>query len=203
MVVAGDDAIEALGEGEVAVLGDGHVEANGEVGFHEDERGAAGGEGLIEGVGEHAGLEASAAEECVLGEGDALEGQELLGIDGGVDADEIGLEVVDLFDVLEADDGEAGGGEAVFARVLGRAGLAFGSAGPGGELGIGDVGRALPFGDWIEVIGHEGSSTFRHSTGVGWSLKLGCAGGAKIWACGAGEACEREVVPGNECYRRE
>src|ERR1035438_7719781 len=41
---------------------------------------------------------------------------------------------------FEADDGEGGGGESVFAGVLGGAGFAFGGAGSGGLGGVGSVG---------------------------------------------------------------
>ena len=45
------------------------------------------------------------------------EGEQFLGIDGLVDGDEVGAEVGDFLNVFEADDGEAGGGEAMLARM--------------------------------------------------------------------------------------
>ena len=98
-------------------------------------------DGLIEaGVG-HAVVEAFDAEEGMLGEGNALDGEELLGIDGPIDGDEVVAEAGDLVEFFEADDGEGGGGESVFAGVLGGAGFAFGGAGSGGLGGVGSVGR--------------------------------------------------------------
>jgi hypothetical protein len=47
--------------------------------------------------------------------------------------------VGDLLDIFEADDGEDGGGEAVFAGVLGGAGLTPRGAGAGGLGGIGAI----------------------------------------------------------------
>ena len=75
-------------------------------------------------------LEARGAEDSLLGEGDALDGEEFLGVDGLVDGDEVGPEMGDLIEVFEADDGEGGGGEAVFAGILCGAGLALGVRGP-------------------------------------------------------------------------
>ena len=45
-------------------------------------------EGVIEAGGEEARLEARGAEEGLLGEGDALDGEELLRVDGLVDGEE-------------------------------------------------------------------------------------------------------------------
>jgi hypothetical protein len=98
-------------------------------------------DGLIEaGVG-HAVVEAFDAEEGMLGEGNALDGEELLGIDGPIDGDEVVAEAGDLVEFFEADDGEGGGGESVLAGVLSGAGFAFRGAGSGGLGGIGSVGR--------------------------------------------------------------
>ena len=69
------------------------------------------------------------------------------GVDGLVDGGEVGSEMGDLIEVLQADDGEGGGGEAVSAGVLARAGLALGSARAGALGGVGAVGRVLLFGD--------------------------------------------------------
>ncbi len=53
------------------------------------------GEGLVERLGAEAGFEARNAEEIVLGEGEALEGEGFLGVDGLVDGKEVGAEIVD------------------------------------------------------------------------------------------------------------
>ena len=82
-------------------------------------------EGLVEAGGEEAGLEAGGAEDGLLGEGDALDGEEFLGVDGLVDGQKVGPEMLDLMKVFEADDGEGGSSEAVLAGILGGAGLAF------------------------------------------------------------------------------
>jgi len=51
-------------------------------GIHEADGFAGAVEGLVEAGGEEAGFEAGAAEDGVLGKGDAFEGEELLGVDG-------------------------------------------------------------------------------------------------------------------------
>jgi len=129
-----------VGEGEVAVLLAGDLDAADHFRLHGDEQAAAGVDGFIEAGGEEAGLEASGAEDGLLLESDALEGVEFLGIDGLVDGDEIGLEMGDFLEVFEAGDAETGGGEEVLARVLGGAGFAFGGTGPSGMGGIGLIG---------------------------------------------------------------
>ena len=60
----------------------------------------------------------------------------------------------DLIEVLEADDGVTGGGESVFAGVLGGAGLAFRGAGAGRLGGIGSIGGELLRGDGVLGIRH-------------------------------------------------
>ena len=111
-------------------------------------------EGLVEAGGEEAGFEAGGAEEGLLGEGDAFDGEEFLGVDGPVGGDEVVPEVGDLIEVFEADDGEVGGGEAVFAGVLGGTGLALGGAGAGGVGGIGAIGGELLWGDGVLGVWH-------------------------------------------------
>src|SRR5450756_2587335 len=141
------DAVEAFGEEVVAVLGHGDFVivvdkfvADGHEGF------ATAGEGLIEEGGADAFVEAFDAEEDLWGEGDALDGEELLGVDGLVDGDGVFAEFGDLVDVFEADDGEGGGGESMFAGVQGGAGLALGGAGSGGLGGVGAIGGELLIG---------------------------------------------------------
>jgi hypothetical protein len=142
------EAVEAFGEEKVAVL------RPGDLVVLVDEQGAelhvgasAAVEGLIHAVGGGAGFEAGGAEDGLLGESDALDGEDLLGIDGLVEGDGVVAEAGDFVELLEADDGEGGGGEAVFAGVLGGAGFALGGAGPGGAGGVGAVGGELLFGD--------------------------------------------------------
>jgi hypothetical protein len=138
------DVVEAFGEEIVAVLGHGdfvipvdQFVADAHEGF------ALAGEGLIEEGGGDAFVEAFDAEEGLLGEGDALDGEEFLGVDGLIEGDGVFAEFGDLVDFFEADDGEGGGGESMFAGVEGGAGLAFGRAGSGGLGGVGAVGGEL------------------------------------------------------------
>ncbi len=124
---------------------------------HEFDRAAEAVAGLVEAGGEEAGFEARGAEEGLLGESDALKGEEFLGVDGLVEGDEVFLEVGDLLEVFKADDGEGGGGEAVFAGVLGGAGLARRGSRAGGFGGVGAIGGELlrgdgDFGVWHAVI---------------------------------------------------
>ena len=72
-----------------------------------------------------------------------LDGEEFLGVYGLVDAHEIVPEMGDLIDVFEPDDGEGGGGEAVFAGILGGADLAFWGTRSGRFGGIGAIGGDL------------------------------------------------------------
>lgn len=103
-------------------------------------------EGGVEGGGEESGLEAGDAQEIVLCEGDALDGEEFLGVAGRVGGDEVGAEFLDGVGVFDFDDGEVGAGEGVLAGVLGCSGLASGGAGAGGVLRVGAVGGGLFFG---------------------------------------------------------
>jgi hypothetical protein len=171
--------VEAIGQVEVAFLG---------LGFdiHDDlrMRGAefsAGAYGFAEAVGEEAGFEAGGAEDGLLGEGDALKGEEFLGVDGVVGFDEVFAEVGDLVEVFESDDGEVGGGEAVFAGILGRAELALRGAGAGRPGGIGAIGGELFWGNGKR----HGNSTLRLEDGTegGLSLKLAAASGGKERGC--------------------
>jgi hypothetical protein len=119
--------------------------------------GAAGAiERFVEAVGEHAVLEAGGADEGLLGEGDAFDGEEFLGVDGLVAGDEVFAEAGDLVEFFEAYDGEDGGGEAVFPGVLGGAGFALGGARSGGAGGVGAIGgEALGgrrFFSWVLLI---------------------------------------------------
>ncbi len=139
----GHHALEALGDREAAVLGSGDLDivTADELGGH-GEKGEVftAAERLVETGGKDAAFEAGRTEEGLLGESDALDGEELLGVDGAVDGDQVGAEVGDVVEFFEADDGEGGGGEFVFAGVLGGGGFAFRGARPGGVCGIGLVG---------------------------------------------------------------
>jgi hypothetical protein len=137
------EAMEAFGEEEVAVLGAGDLDiaVAAEFLIHGEEGFVVGDvEGFVEAVGEEAGLQAGGAADGLLSDGHALQGEQLLGVDGLVDGDEVGLEVGDLLKVFEADDGERGGGEAMAAGVLGGGGFALGGAGAGGMGGVGAIG---------------------------------------------------------------
>ena len=119
---AGDPA-EAFGEGVVAVLGAGDFEVADQVFRHGDDGVAGTVQGFVQAGGEEAGLQTGTAEEGMLGEGDAFQGEQFLGVDGLVDGDEVGFETGDGFQVFEADDGVIGRGEAMAA------------GGPGGTPG--------------------------------------------------------------------
>jgi len=108
-------------------------------------------ERLIETGAEEAGFETGGAEKGLLGESDPLDGEEFLGF---VDGQEIVLEMGDIVEIFEADDGVRGCGEAVFAGVLGGAGLALQGARAGGTGGVDAVGGELFFGDGF--LGHFG-----------------------------------------------
>jgi hypothetical protein len=60
----------------------------------------------------------------------------------------------DLLEVFEADDGEGGDREAVFAGILGGAGLALWGAGAGGSGGVGAIGGELFLGDGLLGLRH-------------------------------------------------
>jgi len=171
------DALEAFAEAIVAVLGFGDFDVVlAHRRTHEDQGPVPFVEGLVEAGGEDAGLEAGGAEHALLGEGDALDGEEFLGVDRLVDGHGVVAEVSDFVDVFEADDGEGGGGEAVFTGVLGGADLAFGGARAGGTSGIGAVGGELLVRDGLgfrarHEFGSVKTSDLRCSMGRGWSLK--------------------------------
>jgi len=79
-----------------------------------------------------------------------------------VEVHQVFLEMGDLIEVFEADDGEGGGGEAVFAGVLGRAELAFRGAGAGGTGSVGAIGGELFWGNRVR----HGDSTLRFEDGT-------------------------------------
>ena len=156
---------EALGEAEIAILGAGDFEVVSEDFGEELVNGEAFGvHDLIEADGEEAVFEGGAAEQGLLGEGDAFDGEEFLGVDGPIAGDGVSPEVGDDVDFFEADDGEVLGGEGVLARVLGRAGFAFGGARSSGVLGVGAVGCGAV------GIRHVGYLAYRVSIGGGCGL---------------------------------
>ena len=108
-------ATEALVQDEVAVLGSGDVDVLDHFEIHQAERAAVGVEGFIEASGVHAGFHPGTAVEGLLGEGDALDGPEFLGVDGLVGGDQVVAEVRDGIDFLQADDGKVLGDEGMFA----------------------------------------------------------------------------------------
>jgi hypothetical protein len=142
------EAAEAFPQDEVAVLFAEDVDVLDHFEIHQAERAAVGIERLVQARGVHAGFGAGTAVEGLLGEGEALDGPEFLGVDGLVAVDEVGAAIGDFRDVFESEDGEVGGVEEVFASVLGRAGLAFGGSRSGGSSGVGSVGG--------EALGGEG-----------------------------------------------
>ena len=141
---------EAFGEDEVLLLAAAHLEGGvAEVGVEEVDRfGVA---GIVEAGGEEAAFEAGGAEEVLLGEGDALNGEEFLGVGGVVEGDEVFAEFDDVVEAFENGDGEVGGCKKVCAGVLGRSSFAFGGAGARGTAGVGLVGGDLPGGS---LLGH-------------------------------------------------
>ena len=78
--------VEAGREREIAILGAGDfdIAIAGHLGGHETELLALRAERSVEATGQHTGLEAGDAEEGHLAEGDALDGEDFLGVDGAV-----------------------------------------------------------------------------------------------------------------------
>jgi hypothetical protein len=141
------EAGEAFPQDEVAVLFAEDVDILDHFEIHQAERASVGIERLVEARGVHAGFGAGTAVEGLLGEGEAIDGPELLGVDGLVAVDEVGAPIGDFREVFEAENGEVGGVEEVFARVLGGAGFAFGGSRSGGFGGVGSVGSEALGGD--------------------------------------------------------
>src|ERR1017187_8484496 len=123
---------------------------------------ALGVEGFVEAGGEEAGFEAGGADEGQLAGGDALDGEEFLGIDGAVEVERVLAELVDFVEVFEADDGEGVAGEAVLAGVEGGFHLTGGGTGAGGFLSVDAVGGGL-------FVGGHGGLPFNSE--VAWRLE--------------------------------
>lgn len=152
-VGAARHALEAEGEDVIAVLLAGDVGVVRELVGHEGHRLIVGGESFVEGVGEQAGFEAGHAEQSQLSDGDALDGEQLLGVDRLVVVDEVGFEAREFLDVFEADDGKRGGGEAVLVGIARGARLPLRRARAGGALRVSPVGRELLGRDGLVGIG--------------------------------------------------
>jgi hypothetical protein len=99
---------EAFGEAVIAILGAGdvHVALAGELRAHGGEGVIVSVEGFVEGGGEETGAEAFGAEDGLLGEGHAFDGDHFLGVFGLVEGDEVLFQVLDLLEVLDANDDE-------------------------------------------------------------------------------------------------
>ena len=90
--------MEAVAQQVVAVLGAGDfdIAVAGDDRVQEADGFAAVVEGLVEAGGEETGFEAGAAEDGLLGDGGAFEGEDLLGVDGLVEGDEVVAEMGDF-----------------------------------------------------------------------------------------------------------
>ena len=119
-----EEALEAFGKEVVAILGlEDSIIVVDEVGAEADQRPAVGGNALIEADGKQAAMQAFDAKESLLGKGDALDGEELLGVDGLVGGDGVFAKIGDLVDLFETHDGKGGGGETRAYGSFGRSGF--------------------------------------------------------------------------------
>jgi hypothetical protein len=157
-VAAGGDAGEALAEEEISILLLGDLDAAGAgIGIEKILLVEAVHE-AVEAGGKEAGFEPGGAEHGLLAQRHALNGEHLLGVDGLIKSDEVGAEVFDLADVLQADDGEGGGTEG-----MGAGGWLHGRYAP--FLGFG--GRGTGIRDWGSGIGASDSRRWIYSTRKG------------------------------------
>ena len=140
-----DHAMESFAQGVGAVLaaGDFDISIAGQGSAHGGPWGLIVIEGLIHAYGEESGFEARGAENGLLGQRHAFEGELFLGVFRTIDVDEVLGEMGDFVEVLDADDGEGGGCEAVGAGVLGRAGFALGRARTRALRRVGAIGGEL------------------------------------------------------------
>jgi hypothetical protein len=141
--------VEAFGERIVAILGAGdfNIAITNEFLGHGEDRMPGGLEGLVKARGKQAGLEARGAEERLLGQSHALDGEQFLGVDGLISGHKVGLDMGDFLEVFQPDDGERGCPKTMLAGILGRAGLAVGGAGSRRVSGISAIGGELFVGD--------------------------------------------------------
>jgi hypothetical protein len=149
-----DAAPKSFAQQEVAVLRARDFDIAGEVRVDRDHGSISEIEDFVEAGGKETGFQAGSAEEGLLGEGDALDGEEFLGVEGLVEGHEVVLEVGEFIEAFEADDGVTGGGESVFAGVLGGAGFAFRGTGAGRLGGIGAIGGESLRGDGVLGVRH-------------------------------------------------
>jgi hypothetical protein len=117
-VALAGQAEQAIGQHVVAVLSQADFDTVGDVLMERESGWTIRLEALIEAGGEQAGFEARGAQHGLLAEGHLLEGEQFLGMDGVVDGNEVGAEADDFVDFFEPDDGEVGGGEAMFRGFL-------------------------------------------------------------------------------------
>jgi hypothetical protein len=154
-----EEAAEAFGQAVAAILGGGDLDVVDHVVMEKDEGPAIGVEDLVEAGGIEAALNAGADDERLLGEGHALDGEKLLRIDGPVARNEVGAEVVDGIELLDADDREVGAFEGVIPFDWGLRGGGFGGGG-------GFPGHRVAFRDEQYHAGERGLGA-----GWGWGLR--------------------------------
>jgi hypothetical protein len=94
-----------------------------------------------------------------LAEGDALNGEDLLLVDGLVDGEGARLEFGELALIFEMEDRVGLAAEAVRAGVLRGTSFAVGGTGAGGVLRVGSVGGELLLGNGV---GHRVNPPCRH-----------------------------------------
>jgi len=174
----GGQEVEATGQRVVVVLAGSDFDALGKLGVGEDWGSAGAFQGPIEAIGEESAFEGGDAEERLLGERDALDGKEFLGVDGLIKGDEVGREVGDGVEIFDADDGEVAGRETVLPGVLSGTGFAFWSARAGGMSGVFAIGGEAFGGNGLAGTGHECQSPFALSFSMrgGGSCGLGRRG---------------------------
>jgi hypothetical protein len=147
------DAPEAFGYAVIAVLRarDFDIAVTDHVRVHGDEGIVRAVEDVVEGAGEHARIEAGAAEHHLLRESDSLDRDEFLGVDRFIAGYSVGPEFIDFGEIFETHDGEGRGAEAVVDRVgIGHAKRFSDSRSNIGANGIAGIFRLL--------IGNEGKS---------------------------------------------
>jgi hypothetical protein len=110
---------EAFGDAVIAILlaGDFDIAIADHVRVHGDEGIVGSVQDVVEGAGEHAGVEAGAAEDQLLRHGDALDRDEFLSVDRFIAGDSVGLELFDFVEVFEAHNCEGRGAESVFDGI--------------------------------------------------------------------------------------
>jgi hypothetical protein len=153
-------AAEALGQTVAAILGLGDLDVLDHLVMEKDEGPAIGVEDLVEAGGIDAAFDTGAEEGRLLGQGDAFDGEEFLGIGGLISGHEVGAEVVDGIEFLDADDREIGAFESVLAFAWGLCGGGFGG-------GDGFLEHRWPF----DISSSMGATGSRGVIGVGIEAK--------------------------------